>query len=29
MTGWQNNRAARDARISAGAGFARGKVVEA
>jgi len=29
MTGWQNNRAARDARIAAGAGFARGKVVEA
>src|SRR4051812_13714520 len=29
MTSWQNNRAARDARIAAGAGFARGKVVEA
>ncbi|TWA98859.1 malonate decarboxylase subunit alpha [Bradyrhizobium stylosanthis] len=29
MTGWQNNRAARDARIAAGAGLARGKLVEA
>ncbi len=29
MTSWQNNRAARDARIAAGAGLARGKVVEA
>jgi len=29
MTNWQNNRAARDARIVAGAGLARGKVVEA
>lgn len=29
MTGWQNNRTARDARIAAGAGFARGKIVEA
>ncbi|MBB4370483.1 malonate decarboxylase alpha subunit [Bradyrhizobium sp. cir1] len=28
-TSWQNNRAARDARIAAGAGLARGKVVEA
>ena len=29
MTSWQNNRAARDARIAAGAGLAHGKVVEA
>ncbi|MGY3036996.1 malonate decarboxylase alpha subunit [Bradyrhizobium sp. USDA 4354] len=29
MTGWQSNRATRDARIAAGAGLARGKVVEA
>jgi len=29
MTSWQNNRTARDARIAAGAGLARGKVVEA
>ena len=29
MTSWQNNRAARDARIAAGAGLARGKIVEA
>ncbi|MBR0782197.1 malonate decarboxylase subunit alpha [Bradyrhizobium iriomotense] len=29
MTTWQNNRAARDVRIAAGAGLARGKVVEA
>ncbi|WFU26900.1 malonate decarboxylase subunit alpha [Bradyrhizobium sp. CB1717] len=29
MTSWQNNRVARDARIAAGAGLARGKVVEA
>jgi malonate decarboxylase alpha subunit len=29
MTSWQNNRAARDARIATGAGLARGKVVEA
>ncbi|MCS3501616.1 malonate decarboxylase alpha subunit [Bradyrhizobium japonicum] len=29
MTSWQNNRAARDARITAGAGLAHGKVVEA
>ncbi|WP_025036855.1 malonate decarboxylase subunit alpha [Bradyrhizobium sp. DOA9] len=28
-TSWQNNRAARDARIAAGAGLARGKIVEA
>ncbi|WP_426614456.1 malonate decarboxylase subunit alpha [Bradyrhizobium sp. McL0616] len=29
MTNWQNNRAARDARIAAGAGLALGKIVEA
>ncbi|WP_342731550.1 malonate decarboxylase subunit alpha [Bradyrhizobium sp. B117] len=29
MTSWQNNRAARDARIAAGAGLARGKLVAA
>jgi malonate decarboxylase alpha subunit len=29
MTRWRKNRAARDARIAAGASFARGKVVEA
>lgn len=29
MTSWQNNRAARDARIAAGAGLAQGKIVEA
>lgn len=29
MTSWQSNRAMRDARIAAGGGLARGKVVEA
>ncbi|MHC4043982.1 malonate decarboxylase subunit alpha [Bradyrhizobium sp. 23AC] len=29
MTSWQTGRAARDARIAAGAGLARGKIVEA
>ena len=29
MTSWQNNRAARDARIAAGASLAHGKIVEA
>ncbi|WFU69817.1 malonate decarboxylase subunit alpha [Bradyrhizobium sp. CB2312] len=29
MTSWQNNRAARDARIAAGVGLARGKLVAA